>query len=520
MSQPIHSEAVRMPEATGKAPTLQLLLLAALLLGVLADLLIWDRQPAVSGFALWVLCFTAGYLWLRRQQDQGWPGNAALPWVAMPPVAAMLLVLRGHEAFVFLMLILMTLATTMVATLSRSAQWQDLRLPRLLQVFLQSSLKLLVGLPLVLHGLRSDATPRTRDSRASAWLRGLILTLPLLAVFTTLFYLADAGFSRILDSAGSFIGAEAGNHLIRSALFTWLAGGLLYTLLHPSENKPTEAAGEAGSVNSLAGSLGREETTVIMGSLALLFVSFTLLQLGYLFGGSTTIEMTPGLTVADYARRGFFELLIVSVLTFLVLMALGFMSREQHRFRLFAGVLLGCVFVMQASAVQRLLLYIDNFGLTLARWMAAWMLLWIAGVLGWFALTLWRKRSQGLIYGSATLAAALLLLCVASNPAARVAALNLQRHIDVGMPLDTNYLRLLGMDAVPTILSRFDELQALPRCELALQLLSAADYWKARELDGWRHFSFSRRQALQAVDARRSRLEAMRESPMACYAAP
>src|SRR5690606_4585235 len=148
-----------------------------------------------------------------------------------------------------------------------------------------------------------------RGSRASAWLRGLILTLPLLAVFTTLFYLADAGFSRILDSAGSFIGAEAGNHLIRSALFTWLAGGLLYALLHPSVNTTPEAVGEAGNVNSLAGSLGREEITVIMGSLALLFVSFTLLQLGYLFGGSSTIEMTPGLTVADYARRGFFELL-------------------------------------------------------------------------------------------------------------------------------------------------------------------------------------------------------------------
>lgn len=521
MSQHAHLGSAATDNPAHEASTLQHLLGGALVVGILADLLIWDRQPGVSGFALWVLCFTGVYFWLQVRQRRRWPGAHRLVWIAVPPLAAGLLVLRAHEAFVFLMLMLMTLATTMAAAMERTVHWQNLRLPVLLLSFVQSALKLVIGLPLVLQALRSTGAARqgtqtATGSQASAWLRGLILALPLLAIFIALFYVADAGFRHLLDSAGNFIGEEAGNHLLRSGIFTWLGAGLLYALLVPGMDRTTAATTPPDRASSLAGSLGQEETTVILGSLCLLFISFTLLQLGYLFGGSATIEMTPGLTVAGYARRGFFELLIVSVLTLLVLMGLGFLSREQRRFRVLATVLLVCVFIMQLSAVQRLVLYVDYFGLTLARWMAAWLLLWIAGVLAWFGVTLWRQQTHGFVYGSATWAALLLLLCVASNPVARVADLNLQRHIDDGLQLDTNYLRLLGTDAVPLILSRFDQLQAMPRCELALQLLSAAEIWEIQKQDGWRHFSLSRWQALRVLEEWRSELERMRASPLDC----
>lgn len=500
---------------------LQQLLLGALALGVLADLLIWDREPASSGFALWALCFTIGYAWLRLQQEAGWPGPASLVWIAMAPMAAAMPVLRALEGYTFLMLLLMALATTLVAALARPVPWQHLRLPDLLRAFLQSALRLAIGLPLILHALRSTGTSASTAARASPWLRGLILALPLLALFMTLFYLADAGFSKLLDVAGSFIGAEAGNHLLRSALFTWLCGGLLHALLYPATQTPPTPAGNTGATNSFAASLGQLEISIILGSLCLLFVSFTLLQLGYLFGGSTTIEMTPGLTVAEYARRGFFELLIVSLLTLLVLMGLGYMAREQRRFRLFASVLLACVFIMQASAVQRLLLYVDNFGLTLDRWMAAWMLLWIAGVLAWFVLNLWRENTRGFVYGSATGAAVLLLLCLASNPAARVAERNLQRHIDEGATLDTAYLQSLGADAVPVTLARFDALAPLARCDIARQVLDGSAEWLRLQQEGWRHYSWGRARALRAMEAHRPALEAMRaDAGGTCPSAP
>lgn len=492
-------------------PTLRQLLLTALALGIFADILIWDEGPAASGFALWVLGFTGSFIALQASRGLR---RSALPWMLLPPVAAGMLILRAHELHVFLVLLLLTLTTTLVVALPRSSGWPELRVPALLRAFVHALAGLFFGLPLVLQRLRSESQPAARDTRKTAWLRGAILALPLLAVFTTLFYLADAGFGALLDAAGTFIGEEAGTHLLRSAVLAWLCGGLLFALLLPPE--PATNAAEGDPRNRLSGSLGREEISVIMGSLSLLFAGFTLLQLGYLFGGSTTIELTPGLTVADYARRGFFELLIVSVLTLLLLMALQALCREPRRFRFFASVLLACVFVMQASAVQRLLLYIDNFGLTLARWLAACVLLWVAAVLAWFGLLLWRPHIRGFIHGSLGLGACLLLLWMAGNPAALVASLNLQRHIEGNLPLDGHYLSLMGTDAVPVILEHFDALEAPQRCDIARRLLAARAAWQVAADEGWRHYSRSRHQALRAVSAREAALQALTAEADTC----
>lgn len=498
-------------DAKYRTLSLKHLLWTALALGILADLLVWDRGPAASGFALWVLCFTGSFLAL--QLPTGLP-RPTLPWLLLPPVAAGMLVWRAHEIHVFLVLLLLTLATTLVVALPRSSGSLELRIPALLRAFFHALARLAFGLPVVLQCLRNESQPVARNLRATAWLRGAILALPLLAVFTTLFYLADAGFGRLLDATGTFIGEEAGTHLLRSAVLAWLCTGLLYALLLPSEAAGSEAEGDPHQ--SMSGSLGREEITVIMGSLSLLFAGFTLLQLGYLFGGSTTIEMTPGLTVADYARRGFFELLTVSVLTLFLLMALQVLNREPQRFRLFATIMLACVFVMQASAVQRLLLYIDWFGLTLARWLAGCILLWVAAVLAWFGLTLWQSRIRGYIHGSLALGACLLLLWMADNPAARVASLNLQRHIENDLPLDTWYLHLLGTDAVPAVLEHFDALQEPQRCDIARQLLAARSAWQVVADEGWRHFSWSRNRALRAVAAREPELQALTRGEGTC----
>ncbi len=46
----------------------------------------------------------------------------------------------------------------------------------------------------------------------------------------------------------------------------------------------------------------------------LLFLAFVLVQLRFLFGGSGLEEQRVGLTYAEYARHGFFELVVVAVL--------------------------------------------------------------------------------------------------------------------------------------------------------------------------------------------------------------
>ena len=60
--------------------------------------------------------------------------------------------------------------------------------------------------------------------------------------------------------------------------------------------------------------IGATEVTVALGAVNLLFLAFVLVQLRFLFGGRELVEQRVGLTYADYARHGFFELVIVAVL--------------------------------------------------------------------------------------------------------------------------------------------------------------------------------------------------------------
>ncbi len=61
--------------------------------------------------------------------------------------------------------------------------------------------------------------------------------------------------------------------------------------------------------------LGRVESTVVLGSLLALFTAFAAAQLVALSGGGRHVLETAGLTYAEYARTGFFQLLAVAGIT-------------------------------------------------------------------------------------------------------------------------------------------------------------------------------------------------------------
>jgi hypothetical protein len=52
----------------------------------------------------------------------------------------------------------------------------------------------------------------------------------------------------------------------------------------------------------------------VLGLLDLLFLTFVVIQVRYLFGGAGRVAATAGLTHTEYARRGFFELVTVTAL--------------------------------------------------------------------------------------------------------------------------------------------------------------------------------------------------------------
>src|SRR6185369_17166068 len=60
--------------------------------------------------------------------------------------------------------------------------------------------------------------------------------------------------------------------------------------------------------------LAAGETNVAIALIDILFAGFVAVQIRYFFGGAALVKVAPNLTYADYARRGFFELVAVAAL--------------------------------------------------------------------------------------------------------------------------------------------------------------------------------------------------------------
>jgi hypothetical protein len=193
-----------------------------------------------------------------------------------------------------------------------------------------------------------------------------------------------------------------------------------------------------------------------LGALVALFVAFVGVQVTVLFGGRDHVLRTTGLTYAEYARSGYWQLLATAVLTLAVIAAalrLADTPRRSHRLILrgLLAALCGLTLVMLASALHRLDLYESAFGLTRLR-LSAEAFAW--GLAGFFALIV----VAGLVpfvrrnFARTAIAAAAvgLLAFSLSNPDGTIARHNIERWRATGS-LDVAYLQTLSADATPAI---------------------------------------------------------------------
>jgi hypothetical protein len=333
-----------------------------------------------------------------------------------------------------------------------------------------------------------DEVPRHRWSgHAGATLRGLAVAVPLVLLFGALFFAADAVFEGLVRDA--FDLGAVWTHLVVVGLWTWVSCGLLHHLLTPRE--PVSVAVERR--------FGTVEIGVVLGALDVLFLVFVVVQLRYLFGGDDHVVGTTGLTYAEYARRGFFELVAVAALAVPVVLAADSLARSRRLFRILTVALVALLAVVMASAVERMRLYTEVYGLTQLRLYTLVFMLWLAAVLAWMLVTVLRDRHSWFMPGALVAGFATVAALNVANPDALIARTNLDRHVEDGKRLDVGYLSQLSADATPELVARSDELGD----SQARSLLALIELPQAR---GWRTWNWSRARA----DDYASRLEAAR----------
>lgn len=345
--------------------------------------------------------------------------------------------------------------------------------------------------PILLVGrdLSAGEAPQGISRRVRPWAVGLILTVPVVVLFGALLGSADPVFERLVRVVVDLDIEQLLSHVVVIGVLSWLAAGYLRSVVvRGSERGRTVTVPSPG--------WGAIEVGVPLGALAVLFLAFVVIQARYLFGGEDLIRATVGLTYAEYARRGFFELVAVAGLVLPLLLAAELAlrpddGRAARIFRALAATVLVLVACIIASAGYRLRLYHAAYGWTQDRFYAAAIMVWIAAALAWFGVTVLRGQGQRFMLGAAVAGFAVIAGLNVVSPDAVIARTNLARA-EQGAELDAEYLSRLSADAAGVLDGSLSGLAVADRCAIARRLDTRA---QQRRDDDWRSWNLGRSRA-------------------------
>ncbi len=331
------------------------------------------------------------------------------------------------------------------------------------------------------RGLRR-VTNREGKGNNNAGRIALILggTALLVVVFAALFAGADAAFAKLLDSVTPHVEMPD----LPSQLFVFFVV-VAFVLL------AAYLVRYAPTFDAVAPKQGKQvrrwEWALPLAVLDVLFVLFVAVQLTVLFGGHGYVLDTAGLTYADYARQGFWQLLLVTALTLAVLAAAlrkiaVAADADRTLARVLIGVLCATSVVVVASAVYRMWLYEQAYGFTELRLLVTTVELWLGSIFVMIAIAGVRMSAPWLPRAVVWAGVATLLALAAMNPDRFIADRNIDRYAESGK-IDVDYLSTLSADAVPA-------LDRLPS-ELRADVLGPIER-RMGEPDPWCEFNLSR----------------------------
>ncbi|NPV41582.1 MAG: DUF4173 domain-containing protein [Anaerolineae bacterium] len=496
-------------------------------IGLLFDLLFWKKAPGIS-FPLFVLLgVSAGWLLLKTDGKSPKQINC---WLLVPILFfSAITVLRREPMTVFLGFLFTFFCVLLLPVSWLNGLWPAFNLADYAVNFVN-----LVGgiltLPWREQKTAGDEQIKKGKKSLGPILRGLALSLPVWLMFIALLSSADLIFAQRLDALLKNFNLGNMSELLVQAILVALVGFFFAGAVLFAAQRSARIKLAGADKPWLVPLLGMTEAAILLGGVILLFGVFVAMQFRYFFSGQANITL-DGFTYAEYARRGFGELLSVAFLSVLMQQAISLITRretvqERRAFTAFSLTIIALVLVILVSAFQRLTLYESAYGFTRMRTYPHVFMLWLGVLLVAVAVMEVLGRQRWFINAAILAAMGFGATLGIMNVDRLIVQRNL-RNAAAGMPLDAGYLASLSSDAIPVLVENLAE-DTLPESVregvgaalVCYRDVFANDALKAKPWPSY-HFSESRaQQALQGVHARLEDYHVNNETWPAMVAAP
>ncbi len=471
------------------------------------DLFFWNKEPGIS-VTLWIFVVLAAGVALNGSEGKK-PSLWNVSLIALALGVSIVPAVRSDPLTIFMSLVICFISLCLLSFSYEKAYWLFYRI----QDHVRSLLQLIGAVFTRPLGLNKPANPdpkppvnpKQKTSHVLlSILRGVLIAIPVLGVLAALLASADPDFSQWLIAIFNL--QQFPETLVRLIVITIVAYLLTGAYLHSAFPKKGELKSDDSQV-IVKPFVGWIESGIVLLLVNILFVAFVVLQLRYLFGS----QAGSGFTYSEYARRGFFELVAVAIISLLLYLLAGTVTRREAKHQKIAFTVLACllialVLVILVSSWQRLAQYEQAYGFSRLRVYTHVFIIWLAVLLvAAFVVELsQRQRWMG----------ACLLVCVLGF-GVTLASLNVDGFIvrqnlarlQAGFRFDTQYLSTLSNNAVPEIIEAFQDTShdSATRTGLGTNLacrLTVLD----QEQRPWQSFQLGESKAYHLLDQMRTEL--------------
>lgn len=474
------------------------LIISALILGFLFELLFYGKPLGLS-YPLYILALYILLFWnMRHNQPLKFETKELVLGISIVGLSFSYLIYSNWIFAVlnFFIIPILLVAHSLLLTSNNRCRWFE-------SGFLVEVIHGMLARPLanclkpfyLLSELMKRRANPGKFGVAGKVLIGLLAAIVLLIVIVPLLASADDVFRQFVDRIPNLFQDMSLNEfvprLITVTVVTCLVFSYLWSLFR-SKRRLDEAVSDTVSQQKSRAFLDPITVTTMLVVIDLLYAFFIVIQFSYLFG-SLRYGLPQDFTYAQYARKGFFELVVITLINLSILLGnMNYIKLSGSKFdkavKILNTILVFSTFIMLLSAHFRMSLYEAVYGFTYLRvlthaFMGYLFILFVATL-----VKIWYKAIHLLkFYLVISLVAYTLLNYI--NVDNIIVKNNIERY-NKGNPIDILYLTTLSYDAVPKLV---DFVNSTSDQVLANQLEKGLKHKKQEleKVEQWQSFNIS-----------------------------
>jgi len=428
------------------------LLLFGLVIGIIFDILFYNKTLGVS----YVIFIAIILLILFLSFKDFFKKLKNFAWIFVVPVlllASTFFIYSNQVLRIlnFLIVPVLIIILCSLVTDTNRADWSDIRFIGDIAKRIFVPLRFIHMPFLTLSRIADNSSKDSKKRVLPKIILGILISIPILAIILWLLSSADVVFKDFFINIPIL---KIFKHFLVIILVSVYGFCFLWSLFKAFMEKE-DSHPDAYKYNRIKWKLFLDPVILltVLILINVIYGIFSFIQFKYLFGGSSFI-LPSSFTYAEYARRGFAELVVVSVINFgILIFGITFVKNEGRRIiaamRSFLTILVIFTFVLLISAFYRMLIYEQAYGFTYLRIFVQVFMIMLFFLFIMNIIYIWHTNLPIIKYYF-IISLSIYIIMNFTNVDVIIAKNNINRYFNTGQ-IDMPYLKGLSYDAAPEL---------------------------------------------------------------------